>query len=76
MPEADAPPDTGGWQVVFQFRVPVNVEVEDDRVTHVAVLDETPVRDARVVQGNAAYLPQALSTADDGQDGPAWRFGN
>ena len=62
-------------RVVFQFLVPVHVEVEDDRVTCVTVIDETPVCDPTVVEGDPAYLPTAVAAADDGQPWPSWRFG-
>ncbi len=64
-----------GQRVVFQFLVPVHVEVEDDRVTCVTVIDETPVRDPAVVEGDADYLAAAVAAADDGQPWPSWRFG-
>lgn len=62
-------------RVVFQFLVPVNVEVVDGEVVYVAVLDDTPVRDPVVVEGDETYLPEAVQAADDGQDWPSWRFG-
>ena len=61
--------------VVFQYLVPVHVEVEDDLVVRVTVIDETPVRDPTVVEGNPEYLAQAVAAADDGQDWPSWQFG-
>ncbi|MGE0294217.1 MAG: hypothetical protein AB7P97_17850 [Hyphomonadaceae bacterium] len=66
---------TAGRRVVFQYLVPVHVEVEDDCVTRVTVIDETPVRDPTVVEGEAAYLAVAVEAADDGQPWPSWRFG-
>lgn len=61
-------------QFVFQYDVPVVVEVEEGVVVDVAVVDETPVTDPVVVDGDPEYLPQALIEADD-QDWPSWRFG-
>lgn len=62
-------------RVVFQYFVPVHVEVEDGLVVCVTVIDETPVRDPIPVEGDADYLPQAVVAADDGQPWPSWRFG-
>ena len=62
-------------RVVFQYFVPVHVEVEDGLVSRVTVIDETPVRDPDVVEGDPEYLAQAVSAADDGQDWPSWQFG-
>ena len=39
--------------VVFQYLVPVHVEVEDGLVVCVTVIDETPVRDPTLVEGDA-----------------------
>jgi hypothetical protein len=61
-------------RVVFQYLVPVHVEVEDGLVTCVTVIDETPVRDPIVVEGDESYL-SAAAAADDGQDWPSWQFG-
>ena len=61
--------------VVFQYFVPVHVEVEDDLVVRVTVIDETPVRDPTVVEGNPEYLAQAVAATDDGQSWPSWQFG-
>jgi hypothetical protein len=55
-------------RVVFQFLVPVHVEVEDDLVGRVTIIDEAPVRDP-------AYLDDAVRAADDGQSWPSWQFG-
>ena len=41
----------------------------------VTVIDETPVRDPTLVEGDAGYLPQAVAASDDGQPWPSWRFG-
>lgn len=62
-------------RVLFQYLVPVQVEVEDGLVTRVTVIDETPVRDPAVVEGDASYLTEALTAADDGQAWPSWSFG-
>ena len=62
-------------RVVFQYLVPVHVEVDDGLVTCVTVIDETPVRDPTVVDGDASYLPEAVAAAYDGQAWPSWRFG-
>ena len=48
-------------RVVFQYLVPVHVEVEDGLVVCVTVIDETPVRDPTLVEGDAGYLPQAVA---------------
>lgn len=61
-------------RVVFQYFVPVHVEVDDGLVTCVTVIDETPVRNPIVVEGDASYLPEAAAAADDGQAWPSWRF--
>jgi len=53
----------------------VHVEVEDGLVARVAVIDETPVRDPIVVEGDPAYLDDAVRAADDGQSWPSWQFG-
>ncbi|WP_374252980.1 hypothetical protein [Xanthobacter sp.] len=66
---------TGGRRVVFQYLVPVHVEVDDDCVTCVTVIDETPVRDPAVVEGDATYLAAAVAASEDGQPWPSWRFG-
>jgi hypothetical protein len=62
-------------RVVFQYLVPVHVEVEDGLVTGVTVIDETPVRNPIAVEGDDDYLPDAVSAADDGQAWPSWQFG-
>ena len=55
--------------------MPVHVEVEDGLVVCVTVIDETPVRDPSLIEGDADYLPEAVAAADDGQPWPSWRFG-
>lgn len=62
-------------RVVFQYLVPVHVEVEDGLVTCVTVIDETPVRDPLFVEGDPDYLPHGVVAADDGQDWPSWQLG-
>lgn len=62
-------------RVVFQFLVPVHVEVVDGHVVYVVILDSTPVSSPVVVEGDASYLTEAVAAADDGQDWPSWRFG-
>lgn len=42
--------------IVFQYLVPVHVEVEDGLIARVTVIDETPVRDPTVVEGDPEYL--------------------
>ncbi|CAM3109560.1 hypothetical protein PANO111632_03635 [Paracoccus nototheniae] len=69
-PDTDAP-----RRVVFQYLVPVHVEVEDGLVAQVTVIDETLVRDPTVVEGDASYLDEALRASDDGQPWPSWQFG-
>ena len=44
-------------KVVYQFMAPVQVEVEDDVVTKVVVLDETPVNRPTFVEGDRNYTP-------------------
>ena len=41
----------------------------------VTVIDETPVRDPTVVEGDTDYLAAAVAAADNGQPWPSWRFG-
>ena len=72
MPEHTTQPTR---RVVFQYLVPVHVEVEDGLVACVSVIDETPVRDPTFVDGDASYLADAVAAADDGQDWPSWQFG-
>ncbi len=62
-------------RVVFSYLVPVHVEVEDGLVVGVTVIDETPVRHPAVVEGDPAYLAEAVAAVDDGQDWPSWSFG-
>nr|WP_291630776.1 MULTISPECIES: hypothetical protein [Hyphomicrobiales] len=69
------PDPTTTQRVVFQYLVPVHVEVEDGLVSRVTVIDETPVRDPTVVEGDLADLADAVRAADDGQPWPSWQFG-
>lgn len=62
-------------RLVFQYLVPVHVEVEDGLVTRVTVIDETPVRDPSLIEGDATYLAEAVTASDDGQAWPSWSFG-
>jgi hypothetical protein len=71
--QSDDEPQTR--RIVFQYLVPVHVEVEDGLVCSVTVIDETPVENPTVVEGDARYLDEAVKAADDGQSWPCWRFG-
>ncbi|HWO94218.1 MAG TPA: hypothetical protein VNL92_05595, partial [Dehalococcoidia bacterium] len=62
-------------RVVFQYLVPVHVEVEDGLVHSVKVIDETTVESPTVVEGDADYLEEAVEAANDGQPWPSWQFG-
>lgn len=62
-------------RIVFQYLVPVHVEVEDGLVSRVTVIDETPIADPTVVEGDATYLADAFAAADDGRAWPSWQFG-
>lgn len=62
-------------RVVFQYLVPVHVEVEDGEVCRVTVIDETPVSNPSVVEGDVGYLAEAVAAAGDGQAWPSWQFG-
>jgi hypothetical protein len=62
-------------RVVFQYLVPVHVEVEDGLICRVTVIDETPVRNPTIVEGDSAYLDEAVGASDDGQPWPSWQFG-
>ncbi|RCI80647.1 hypothetical protein DNK03_03610 [Brucella anthropi] len=67
--------DPSPRRVVFQYLVPVLVEVEDGIVGRVTIIDECPVRDPVVVEGDPAYLADSIRAADDGQAWPSWQFG-
>ena len=62
-------------RVVFQYLVPVHVEVEYGIVGRVTIIDETPVRAPVVVEGDPAYLADSIRASDDGQAWPSWQFG-
>jgi hypothetical protein len=62
-------------RVVFQYLVPVHVEIEDGLVCSVTVIDETPVENPTFVEGDADYLEEAVKAADGGQSWPSWQFG-
>lgn len=62
-------------RVIYEFKVPVCVEVEDDVVTRVVVIDETPVTDPTYVEGDRDYLPRAVAASLNGQPWPVWKFG-
>lgn len=69
IPGADA--ETQPRRVVFAYHVPVHVEVEAGLVSSVTVIDETPVADPTVVEGDPSYLAEAVAAADDGQAWPS-----
>ena len=71
----DHPDTTTSRRVVFQYLVPVHVEVEDGLVCRVTVIDETPVHDPIAVEGDATYRADAVGASDDGQAWPFWQFG-
>ena len=52
-----------------------DLAVEDGIVGRVTIIDETPVRAPVVVEGDPAYLADAIRAADDGQAWPSWQFG-
>lgn len=62
-------------RIVFFYLVPVHVTVEGDIVCDVVVIDETPVRDPGLIEGDAEHLAAAILAANDGQAWPSWRFG-
>jgi hypothetical protein len=55
---------------------PLDVEVEDGLVRSVTAIDEMPVENPTVVEGDADYLEEAVKAADDGQPWPSWQFGH
>jgi hypothetical protein len=76
MSQQNSLPDSRPVQrVVFQYFVPAPVEVEDGFVARVTVIDDTPIRDPTVVEGEALYLGKAVVGANDGQAWPSWEFG-
>lgn len=62
-------------RTVFSFLVPVHVAVEDGLVADVVVIDETPIHNPELVEGDAGSLAQAVTDANNGQPWPYWRFG-
>jgi hypothetical protein len=62
-------------KVTYQFFVPVHVEVENDVVTEVVMIDESPVNDPTFVDGYRNYLGRGVAASLNGQEWPAWRFG-
>lgn len=62
-------------RTVFSFLVPVHVAVEDGLVADVVVIDETPIRDPELVEGDVGSLTHAVTDANNGQPWPSWRFG-
>lgn len=53
-------------RIVFSYLVPVHVTVEDGIVCDVVVIDETPVRDPGLVEGDAEQFTEAVTAANDG----------
>lgn len=71
-----SPPDQSpAERVVFSYLVPVHVEVENGAVCSVTVIDETPIRDPVLIEGEPADFSGAVREADASQTWPAWRFG-
>ncbi len=70
-----AVPSHNDLRVVFQFLVPVHVEVVDGDVVSVTVIDETPIFDPTFVAGDSSYVEEAVNFANDGQTWPSWQFG-
>jgi len=68
-------PASRSRHIVFQYLVPVHVEVEDGEVCRVTVIDETSVSNPTVVEGDASYLAEVVAATDDGQAWPSWQFG-
>ncbi len=62
-------------RVIYQFMVPVHVEVRDDVVRRVIVLDDAPVNKPTFVDGDREYLRRAVAASLNGQSWPAWEFG-
>lgn len=62
-------------RVVFSYLVPVCVAVEDGEIRRVTVIDETPIADPEFIEGDRAYLAEAVTAARDAADWPGWRFG-
>lgn len=70
-------PDLQGPErrVVFQYLVPVAVEVVNGMVVSVFVVDEEPIANPALVEGDASYLGDAVAAANNGQPWPSWQFG-
>ena len=62
-------------EVIFQFMVPVHVKVENGIVKKVVVLDDAPVERPKFIDGDPAYLQEAVAASLNGQPWPGWRFG-
>lgn len=60
-------------RTVFQYWVPVHVEVEDGIVTRVILIDEAPISNPTLVEGDD--LEAAVDAAENGQAWPSWEFG-
>lgn len=58
-------------RVVFQYLVPIMVEVDDGQVVSVTVIDSTPIRDPILIEGAAGALQVAVRAAEDGQAWPS-----
>ena len=71
----DPPAEPTPRRVVFGYQVPVHVEVEDGVVARVTIIDETPVRDPVLIDGDADDLEAAVAASDNGQSWPSWSFG-
>ncbi len=68
-------PDNTDRRVVFQFLVPVHVEMVGSSVVDVVILDNTPISAPTLIDGDADYLEEAVNWANDGQAWPSWQFG-
>jgi hypothetical protein len=62
-------------KIVYQFMVPVHVEVENGVVTEVVVMDEASVNEPIFVEGDRRYLRKAVTASQNGQSWPAWKVG-
>jgi len=62
-------------RTVFEYRLPVRVEVVDGLVCSVTVMDSGPIRDAVLVEGEPDGLADAVAQASDGQPWPSWDYG-
>lgn len=51
-PSLIEPDPSATRRVVFQYLVPVHVEVEDGLVVCVTIIDGTPVRDPSLIEGD------------------------